>query len=139
MDRKQVRNAFELTSCKHLDVEIKDKTLKLNAQIERAYPGEKPDWNTDPYCFSGKTESELQIPETLYHTLVNSEIVQDAVVSRISSRGNKCQPHNDNSPEHRKLLIGTPTIKLLNGTPNRNLLGMHNCITKKVCDPTKIV
>ena len=47
--KQQVRNAFKLTSWKHFDAEIRNKILRLltkktifNAQIERAYPGQKP-------------------------------------------------------------------------------------------------
>ena len=49
ISKTQVRNGFKLTSWKHFDAEIRDKILRLltkktifNAQIERAYPGQKP-------------------------------------------------------------------------------------------------
>ena len=47
--KAQLRNAFKLTCWKHYDAELKDKLLRLltkktifNAQVERAYPGQKP-------------------------------------------------------------------------------------------------
>ena len=59
-------------SWKHFDAEIRDKILRLltkktifNAQIERAYPGQKPQWYTDPYCHTCKIERNINIPETL--------------------------------------------------------------------------
>ena len=83
IDKKQVRNDFKLTSCKHLDAEIRDKILKLItrktlfiAQIERAYSGEVH----RPLLPILKIRAATPHPETLYHALADCKFVRDVVV-----------------------------------------------------------
>ena len=77
--KKQVRNAFKLTFCKHLDAVIRDKILTLltkktifNVQIEKAYSGQNSDWYTDPHCNSCQTvRQKYQKPSSMPWLTVN--------------------------------------------------------------------
>ena len=84
--RTQLRNAFKLTTWKHYDAELKDKLLRLltkkttfNSQVERAYPGQKPHWYTDPYCHTCKTEKNVNIRETFYHAVAECDYVRESL------------------------------------------------------------
>ena len=108
--KQQVRNAYRLTTCKHPDAEIRDIILKFltkkticNAQIERAYPDHKPDWYTDPYCHTCKTERNINIPETLYHAVAYCDFVRDTVILCMSTFGILSFSPIDNSPKHSLL------------------------------------
>ena len=92
--KSQVRNAFKLTSWKHFDAEIRDKILRLltkktifNAQVERAYPGQKPQWYTDPYCHTCKTEKNENVPETLYQAVAKCDFVKESISACMNALG----------------------------------------------------
>ena len=108
--KSQVRNAFKLTSWKHFDAEIRDKILRLltkktifNAQVERAYPGQKPQWYTDPYCHTCKTEKNENVPETLYHAVAECDFVKESISACMNALGLVSFSPTDSSARHSVL------------------------------------
>ena len=72
----QLRNAYKLFHQKELTAMERDTVIKLltrktlfNNQHKKIFPGERPDWAKEDYCWECKEETGEQVQEDLLHSL----------------------------------------------------------------------